>query len=87
MKHASVFYFSLRVPLRADERDALMQLSMSERRDPRAQAALIIRNELERLGLLAVEMNTQTARLADAAPRSDDASEGVKCDEYIAANA
>ncbi len=34
------------------ERDALIQLAEREYRDPRAQAALIIRNELERLGLV-----------------------------------
>ena len=74
MKNASVFYFSLRVALRADERDALMQLSRCERRDPRAQAAMMIRRALENAGYLKNE-------LTDAAPRG----EGVKCDEYIAA--
>jgi hypothetical protein len=34
------------------ERDALHQLAQRELRAPRAQAALIIRNELSRLGLL-----------------------------------
>lgn len=34
------------------ERDALHQLAQRELRVPRAQAALIIRNELSRLGLL-----------------------------------
>jgi hypothetical protein len=34
------------------ERDALSNLAQRERRDPRDQAALIIRRELERAGLL-----------------------------------
>jgi len=34
------------------ERDALYQLAQRELRAPRAQAALIIRNELSRLGML-----------------------------------
>ncbi|MBI5933881.1 MAG: hypothetical protein HY867_09250 [Chloroflexi bacterium] len=34
------------------EREALHQLAQRELRAPRAQAALIIRNELSRLGLL-----------------------------------
>ena len=34
------------------ERDALSVLAEREYRDPRAQAALIIRRELERVGLL-----------------------------------
>lgn len=40
------------VPLDAHERQALVHLSELERRDPRQQAALLIRRELERLGLL-----------------------------------
>ena len=40
------------VTLKANERDALRTLAESEFRDPRAQAALIIRCELERVGLL-----------------------------------
>ncbi|HMN00756.1 MAG TPA: hypothetical protein PKC99_17265 [Anaerolineales bacterium] len=38
--------------LGALENDALHQLALRELRAPRAQAALIIRNELSRLGLL-----------------------------------
>ena len=41
------------VTLREDEREALGRLADAERRDPRDQAALIIRQELERRGLLA----------------------------------
>lgn len=40
------------ITLRAEERDALHRLAETERRDPRAQAALLIRHELERRGLL-----------------------------------
>lgn len=40
------------VTLAADERDALRSLAFQERRDARQQAALIIRRELERRGLL-----------------------------------
>lgn len=51
------------VNLKASERDALRKLARVEFRDPRAQAALIIRAELERLGLLTREPLT-----TDAAP-------------------
>ncbi len=40
------------LPLSNDERDALVQLAEREKRDPRQQAALLIRQALERLGLL-----------------------------------
>ena len=36
------------------EREALVVLSRRERRDPRAQAAVILRQELERRGLLPI---------------------------------
>lgn len=39
-------------PLDADEAKALVKLSLRERRDPRQQAAFLIRQQLERLGLL-----------------------------------
>lgn len=38
--------------LQQDEREALRVLAEQERRDPRQQAALCIRRELERRGLL-----------------------------------
>jgi hypothetical protein len=41
-------FISLNVP----ERDALIKLAEQEFRDPRAQAAMIIRQELERRGFL-----------------------------------
>lgn len=40
------------VTLEADERDALKALAQQERREARLQAALIIRRELQRRGLL-----------------------------------
>ena len=42
----------LTVPLNHEEREALLKLSNTEKRDPRLQAAFIIRRELERIGLL-----------------------------------
>ena len=41
------------------ERDALQQLAQREMRIPRAQAALIIRTELVRLGMLPEPTNIQ----------------------------
>lgn len=40
------------ITLNSIERDALFAVADQELRNPRAQAALIIRTELERLGLL-----------------------------------
>ena len=40
------------VPLNEIERKALIQLGIAEKRDPRQQAALLIRQRLEALGLL-----------------------------------
>lgn len=42
----------LTITLKQNERDALLSLAEREFREPRAQAALLIRAELERLGLL-----------------------------------
>lgn len=42
----------LSVPLTLSERDALIALSQIERRDPRDQAALLVRRGLESAGLL-----------------------------------
>jgi hypothetical protein len=42
----------LTITLMQDERTALWELAQRERREPRDQAALIIRRELEREGLL-----------------------------------
>jgi hypothetical protein len=46
------------VTLQPEEKNALWALAQRERRDPRAQAALIIRRELERAGLLPAEVIT-----------------------------
>lgn len=40
------------ITLSEEERNALIALGQRERRDPRDQAALIIRHELERFGML-----------------------------------
>jgi len=40
------------VTLHENEKLALIELAQREERDPRAQAALIIRSELQRLGYL-----------------------------------
>lgn len=47
------------VTLHPNEKNALIMLAKHEERDPRAQAALIIRKELERLGYLKVDPETQ----------------------------
>lgn len=47
------------VILEPEERDALIQLALKDKRKPYFQAALIIREELERRGLLAKESNTK----------------------------
>jgi len=54
------------VTLAADERDALRLLAQQERRDARLQAAVIIRRELERRGLLPADMAA-----ADAYPAQE----------------
>lgn len=46
------------VPLNDQERLALVQLAERERRDPRAQAAVLIRQALEKLGLLSSPVPT-----------------------------
>lgn len=40
------------VPLNESERKALIQLGLTEKRDPRQQAAMLIHQSLERLGLI-----------------------------------
>lgn len=42
----------INIALKADEKEALWRLCEQERRDPRAQAAMLIRWQLEKLGLL-----------------------------------
>ena len=62
MKNLSRIY----IPLDDHERTALIRLGIIEKRDPRKQGAIIIRRELERLGLIQVrqgreEQNEHTA--------------------------
>lgn len=57
----------LSVPLTLPERDALIELSQLERRDPRDQAALLVRRGLESAGLL-VPMKSNLAGPAPATP-------------------
>jgi hypothetical protein len=45
----------LKVYLDDAERDALKNLARNERRDPRSQAALLIRDGLQRAGLLPID--------------------------------
>jgi len=53
-------YGRITVTLTADEREALRTLAFRERRDTRQQAALLIRQQLEKEGLLlAVERPAQ----------------------------
>jgi hypothetical protein len=52
------------VTLKISERDALVILAEQERRDPRAQTALLIRGELERRGLLPVNADAKTQQNA-----------------------
>jgi hypothetical protein len=46
---------SINVPLEPEERRALLELSKRMKRHPRQQAALLLRRELERRGLLEPE--------------------------------
>ncbi len=50
------------VYLRDQENDALHRLAQKEYRQPKAQAALIIRRELERQGMLETTSNTPEIR-------------------------
>ena len=53
------------VYLGEQERNALHQLAQLEMRVPRAQAALIIRQELARLGMLSVPTKSLNAEQSD----------------------
>lgn len=59
-------FVRISVPLLAEERDALRELAGFERRRLEAQAAWIIKHELELRGLLAPRQN----HLGDEAPES-----------------
>ena len=66
----------LTISLREQERTALRALAEQEFRDPRAQAALIIRQELERRGLLPPEIPLgQTPAVNRVFPASGDGEE------------
>ena len=55
------------ITLQLFEKDALRSLAEREYRDPRAQAALIIRRELERMGLLRTqESNPRESKVENA---------------------
>lgn len=54
------------VPLTVEEKEALHTLAEMEFRNSRLQAALIIRAELERQGLLQQEVKTNTQDVKDA---------------------
>lgn len=63
--------------LRDQEVSALQQLAQLEYRAPKAQAALIIRKELERLGLVSTESNgevEQKSLLVSEGPTSKEES-------------
>lgn len=56
------------VYLGEQERDALQQLAQREMRVPRAQAALIIRQELTRLGMLPDQAKYQETERPEGQP-------------------
>ena len=53
----------IKVLLQSDERDALEKLANTERRDPRAQAAIIIRKSLEQTGYLINGLMTNKSKV------------------------
>jgi hypothetical protein len=59
------------------EKDALLILSEKELRDPRAQAALIIREELQRQGLIPIHSKPQFEEHEDVAPDCDQFATGT----------
>jgi hypothetical protein len=52
------------VTLKADELDALIELAERERRDPRSEAALLLREKLIECGCLPPDMSTPTTSTA-----------------------
>lgn len=52
----------LMIHLEDDERAAIWRMAEHERREPRQQAALIVRRELERLGYLEATTTTTEAQ-------------------------
>ena len=49
----------LMIDLQPEEEQALLELAQRERRHPSDQAAIAVRRELERLGMLAIERRVQ----------------------------
>lgn len=62
------------VPLQADERRALQELSERERRNPRDQAALLLRERLIERGLLPTDAPTPAASAAQVQVSHDRAA-------------
>ncbi|RLC75121.1 MAG: hypothetical protein DRI81_12620 [Chloroflexi bacterium] len=60
------------VNLQQDEREALVVLAEQERRDLRQQAAVILRQELERRGLLPISTQPQPTQAALSVPANPD---------------
>ena len=56
---------TLTVHLNIDEQAALRQLAHIERRNARAQAAMLIRRELERAGLLPADLSQPQSKRAE----------------------
>jgi hypothetical protein len=61
------------ITLPQNEREALRELAQREHRDPRAQAALIIRDGLERAGLLPTATPTSATTLPRISGTTHDA--------------
>ena len=59
------------VSLKATERDALFLWAEREFRDPRMQASLIIRRELERMGFLPADIPTFQESIIAAAEKDE----------------
>jgi hypothetical protein len=59
------------------EMSALHRLALLEYRAPKAQAALIIRKELERLGLVAPEANGEGEKNTPPAGEAPTSKEGI----------
>jgi hypothetical protein len=78
----------INITLKANERDALRELAEREFRDPRAQAALIIRRELGRMGLLPFTADKPPAETAPSGePPRPEPAEAVPSGESVRAEA
>jgi hypothetical protein len=58
------------IDLESQERDALIALAQRERRDPRDQAALFVRDGLKRVGLLPADTPTPITATAQQAAKN-----------------